>query len=152
MHSSRMRTGRMLASASRGGVSAPGGVCLPGGVWSGGVPALGGACFGGACSRRGCLLFGGAWWRPPPDGYCCGQYASYWNAFLYLTPCTFQRKNYQKNRLTPLPFELYPPRLGNPGSATVVSSEWIAVFSKIYSIKRSFSSTSNGDVTKVSMQ
>ena len=19
----------------------------------------------------------GAWWRPPPDGYCCGRYASY---------------------------------------------------------------------------
>ena len=25
---------------------------------------------------------GGAWWRPPRDGYCCGRYASYWNAFL----------------------------------------------------------------------
>ena len=22
---------------------------------------------------------------PPADGYCCGQYASYWNAFLYIT-------------------------------------------------------------------
>ena len=32
---------------------------------------------GGVCSR------GGAWWRFPPDGYCCGRYASYWNAFLY---------------------------------------------------------------------
>ena len=21
--------------------------------------------------------------RPPPDSYCCGQYASYWNAFLF---------------------------------------------------------------------
>ena len=20
---------------------------------------------------------------PPPDGYCCGRYASYWNAFLF---------------------------------------------------------------------
>ena len=26
---------------------------------------------------------GGAWWRPPPDGYCYGRYASYWNAFLF---------------------------------------------------------------------
>ena len=29
---------------------------------------------------------GGRWsqgvWRPPRDGYCCGRYASYWNAFL----------------------------------------------------------------------
>ena len=27
------------------------------------------------------------WGRPPPpaDGYCCGQYASYWNAFLLVT-------------------------------------------------------------------
>ena len=23
------------------------------------------------------------WGRPPPNGYCCGQYASYWNAFLF---------------------------------------------------------------------
>ena len=39
-----------------------------------GVPAPGGACSGG-------LLPGGS--RPPYDGYCCGQYASYWNAFLF---------------------------------------------------------------------
>ena len=33
----------------------------------------------------------GAWSRgevpgvdPPPDGYSCGRYASYWNAFLFL--------------------------------------------------------------------
>ena len=25
-----------------------------------------------------------AWWRPPPpNGYCCGRYASYWNAFFF---------------------------------------------------------------------
>ena len=23
------------------------------------------------------------WGRHPPDGYCCGWYASYWNAFLF---------------------------------------------------------------------
>ena len=44
---------------------------------------------GGVPSPRGCLLLGvglvpgGAWWRPPHDGHCCGRYASYWNAFLY---------------------------------------------------------------------
>ena len=43
------------------------------GAWSRGVPGTG-----------GCLLPGGcAWWRPP-HSYCCGQYASYWNAFLWL--------------------------------------------------------------------
>ena len=26
----------------------------------------------------------GGWWRPPRDGYCCGRYASYWNAFLLI--------------------------------------------------------------------
>ena len=47
-----------------GGCLVPGG-SAPGGVCSRGVPALGG-------------------WRTPPkaDGYWCGRYASYWNAFL----------------------------------------------------------------------
>ena len=31
-----------------------------------------------ALQQGGCLV------EPPPDGYCCGQYASYWNAFLSL--------------------------------------------------------------------
>ena len=26
---------------------------------------------------------GGPGEDPPPDGYCCGRYASYWNAFLF---------------------------------------------------------------------
>ena len=48
-----------------------------GGAWSwwGLVP-------GGYLVPGVCLVPGGAWWRPPRDGYCCGQYASYWNAFL----------------------------------------------------------------------
>ena len=65
-----------------------------------GEPALGGVCSQGGCSRgvsaprRECLLPGGSaprrglrpgrGWRPPPrDGYCCGQYASYRNAFFF---------------------------------------------------------------------
>ena len=30
---------------------------------------------GGAWSQARCLVPGGsgAWWRPPPDGYCCGR-------------------------------------------------------------------------------
>ena len=51
----------------RGGL-VRGGCLVPGrGVWSRGVPDPG----------------GGAWWRSPRDGYCCGRYASYWNAFLF---------------------------------------------------------------------
>ena len=64
------------------------GGCLLQGMFAPGVPAPGGEC----------LLPGGSspWYidhslivtrvvtRPPPhDGYCCGRYASYWNAYLY---------------------------------------------------------------------
>ena len=38
---------------------------------------------GGASSWRGCLLGGGELVETPRDGYCCGRYASYWNAFLF---------------------------------------------------------------------
>ena len=32
------------------------------------------------------------WGRtPPPDGYCCGRYASYWNAFLFLFQFTVDK-------------------------------------------------------------
>ena len=57
------------------------------------LPAPGGLLLGGACSG-GCLLwgvsaprgfcFGGCGELPlKADGYCCGRYASYWNAFLF---------------------------------------------------------------------
>ena len=71
-------------SAPRGmsapGGSAPGGCLLPGGVCSGEVSALGGVCLGGCLLRGVCSALR----HPPPrrDGYCCGRYASYWNAFL----------------------------------------------------------------------
>ena len=46
---------------------------------------------GGACSGWGCLLCGGEGGvetPPKADGYCCGRYASYWNAFLFtLSDC-----------------------------------------------------------------
>ena len=52
-----------------------GGCLVPGGVVTGprGVPPPGGAPRGGGVP-------GG----DPRDGYCCGRYASYWNAFLSL--------------------------------------------------------------------
>ena len=44
--------------------------------------------------QGGCMVPGGAYsgggvpcGDPPPDGYCCGRYASYWNAFLLLIYC-----------------------------------------------------------------
>ena len=45
---------------------------ITGGVLLGGVPGPG----GGLCSS-----WGGA---PRTDGYCCGRYASHWNAFLLI--------------------------------------------------------------------
>ena len=76
-----------------------------GGAWSGGEGlvrgesgGLGGCLLkGGACSGEGVPALGGAWWRDPlpPDGYCCGRYPSYWNAFLYfeLYAMFFLKKN-----------------------------------------------------------
>ena len=49
-----------------GGCLVPGGVCSKGGAWSRGVPG----------GLGGCLV------DTPLDGYCCGRYASYCNAFL----------------------------------------------------------------------
>ena len=62
-------------------VSGPGGVCsrqvsAPRGVSAPGVSAPGG-CVCSRGSTRGVVPGG-----DPPDGYCCGRYASYWNAFL----------------------------------------------------------------------
>ena len=65
-----------VCDSVHGGVPGPGG-CL----FTGGCLVLGGACSGG-----GLLLAPGEGGVPggdPPNGYCCGQYASYWNAFLY---------------------------------------------------------------------
>ena len=42
---------------------------------------------GGCLLRGGCLLGGGV----PADGYCCGRYASYWNAFLLLSMFDFSK-------------------------------------------------------------
>ena len=42
----------------------------------GGCLVPGGSVPGGDLLPGGCLV------ETPPDGYCCGRYASYWNAFL----------------------------------------------------------------------
>ena len=55
-------------SVHRGGVCLVLGGCL--------VPPATVAVQGGSGPGGGCLV------ETPPDGYCCGRYASYWNAFL----------------------------------------------------------------------
>ena len=66
-----------------------GGVCAIPACIAGGIPAC--LAAGGVCSRGvsalGVPAPGRYAWRPPPpkaDAYCCGQYASYWNAFLLI--------------------------------------------------------------------
>ena len=54
-----------------------------GGACSQGVPGLGDAWSQGGVPGPG----GGAWWRPP-EGYCCGRYTSYWNAFFFMIKFT----------------------------------------------------------------
>ena len=88
-----------IAACLAVGGSAPGGsalgglVGLLGGLLLGGVCSQGGLFQGGACSGgsapgvggvpdlRGVCL--GVENPPGADGYCCGRYASYWNAFLF---------------------------------------------------------------------
>ena len=57
---------------------------LQGGAWSGGVPGPGGSAPGGGVPALGRLVSQHALRQTPPrrDSYCCGQYASHWNAFL----------------------------------------------------------------------
>ena len=76
--------GVLPGDAWSGGVPAPGGECLVlvGVCAPGGVPAPGGAWFEGVCAPGG-VLPGGGLVETPRDGYCCGWYASYWNAFLF---------------------------------------------------------------------
>ena len=76
------------------------------GVWSGGVscsrgsdPGGGGACSRGGLVRgvpgpggRGCLVPGGVV-SPSRDGYCCGRYASSWNAFLLVKYIRWRWRN-----------------------------------------------------------
>ena len=64
------------------GVCSKGGCLVPGrGAWSG-ESLLRGGLLPGGCLVWGVLL-AGVPGGDPPDGYCCGRYASYWNAFLF---------------------------------------------------------------------
>ena len=73
-----------------------GGACSRWGVCSGGVPAP------GVPPSWGCLFLGGACSRgvpggDPPDGYCCGRYASYWNAFSFFLHAHFSHTDCVQN-------------------------------------------------------
>ena len=69
-------------------------VSAPGGAWSRGVSGLGVSGLGGSGPRgmvpalggvsgpRGACSRGVLVETPLPDEYCCGRYASYWNALL----------------------------------------------------------------------
>ena len=84
-----------------GGCLVPVGCLVQGGAWS-----WGGAWSRGVWSRGegmpgpggSLVLGGGAWWRPPLDGYCCGRYASYWNAFLFNSGHPHLRTRLKLNR------------------------------------------------------
>ena len=55
-------------------------VCSRGGLLQEGACFWGGVCSRGACSEGVCV-------ETPltkADSYCCGRYASYWNAFLLI--------------------------------------------------------------------
>ena len=59
------------------------------GAWSGCVCMVWGVLGPGGHGLRGVhglggMVLGGVPGGDPPDGYCCGRYASYWNAFLLL--------------------------------------------------------------------
>ena len=76
--------GRVVSAAGGAwswGVSAPGGCLVLGGVRSRGISGRRGPAPGGSLVPGG-LLHGVPGGDPPPNGYCYGQYASYWNAFL----------------------------------------------------------------------
>ena len=87
-----------------GGMSAGGGCLvlgwclLPGGAWSWRVCSGGCLVLGGSAPGGGCLVPGGAWWRPPRDGYCCGRYASFWNAFLSIIKSHFFAAYYGQSK------------------------------------------------------
>ena len=68
------------------GSMAKGACKAKGGMHSGG-PAWQGACVVGACMAGGHVWQGGVWqgrsMHRRRDGHCSGQYAYYWNVFLF---------------------------------------------------------------------
>ena len=120
-------------------------VCSQGGAWSQGgclvwgVPGLGalvkgrlclvwgGACSGGYQVGGGVPALGVSGLEGPggnpPDGYCCGRYASYWNAFLLLFRITNYWTGIRQDQLeleiaSELDFMVADPKIGRDGQET----------------------------------
>ena len=76
-----------------GGVEGPRGCMVPGGAWSRGMHGPGEWVHGpgGWVHGPGGLVSQHALRQIPlpgeREGYCCGRYASYWNAFLFCDIC-----------------------------------------------------------------
>ena len=69
----------VLGGACSRGVPGSGGCLVPGGSGPGGCLLPGGVCSWGGVGIPACTET-----EPPGrDDYCCGRYASYWNAFLF---------------------------------------------------------------------
>ena len=64
--------------------------------WYPSMPCSRGMCSGG-CLLQGVPALGGVETPLKADGYCCGQYASYWNAFLLNTSFTMSTKCYENS-------------------------------------------------------
>ena len=62
--------------------------CLAAG-FRGGVACSWGGLLPGGCLLQGGLLPGGYGEPLKANGYCCGWYTSYWNAFLFITQLQF---------------------------------------------------------------
>ena len=65
-----------------GGGACSGGCMVLGRHGHGGCMVLGGVNGPGGMHGPGGRVLGGLVETTSPDGYCCGRYASYWNAFL----------------------------------------------------------------------
>ena len=88
-HALQVVSQHALQQVSRRGVSrpTPKGEVEGSGLW--GSPDLGGGGSpgphpGGSAGPHQEGVYLSMHWGRPPDGYCCGWYASYWNAFLFV--------------------------------------------------------------------
>ena len=68
------------------------------------------------------LVPGGVPGGDPPDGYCCGQYASYWNAFLLILWSCHLKQNNFSNMIRSTTLGFYFGLGGPPWSWDIVTN------------------------------